>query len=305
MKLFQINKEIPEVSRIGLGCMRIPELQDEKKVQALVEGAMECGINFFDHADIYGAGKAEELFGNILTPSLRDKMVIQTKCAIHPGTSYDFSKEHILKSVDGSLKRLKTDYVDLLLLHRPDALMEPEEVAEAFDTLKKAGKVKAFGVSNHNTMQIELLNSACDNQICVNQIQYSVAHCPTIDAGLNVNVGSDAACDRDGSVIEYCRLKKITVQSWSPFQYGMFEGIFIGSEKYPELNKVLERLAEKYQVSVNAVAIAWILRHPAGIQAIVGSTNLKRVQDIVKASDVTLTRDEWYELYMSAGKILP
>lgn len=305
MKMFQINKEVAEVSRIGLGCMRIPELKAEKKVQELVEGAMECGINFFDHADIYGAGKAEELFGNILTPSLRDRMVIQTKCAIHPGTSYDFSKEHILKSVDGSLKRLKTDYVDLLLLHRPDALMEPEEVAEAFDTLKKAGKVKAFGVSNHNTMQIELLNSACNNQICVNQIQYSVAHCPTIDAGLNVNVGSDAGCDRDGSVIEYCRLKKMTVQAWSPFQYGMFEGIFIGSEKYPELNKVLERLAEKYQVSVNAVAIAWILRHPAGIQAIVGSTNLKRIQDIVKASDVTLTREEWYELYMSAGKILP
>lgn len=240
-----------------------------------------------------------------LTPELREKLVIQTKCAIHPGTSYDFSKEHILESVNGSLKRLKTEYVDLLLLHRPDALMQPEEVAEAFEILKREGKVKAFGVSNHNPMQIELLNSACDNQICVNQIQYSVAHCPTIDAGFNVNVGNDAGCSRDGSVIEYCRLKKITLQAWSPFQYGMFEGTFIGSPRFPELNDVLNRLADKYQVSVNAIAIAWILRHPAGIQAIVGSTKLQRVRDTAEAAGVELTRDEWYELYMSAGKNLP
>lgn len=305
MKMFKISPEVPEVSRIGLGCMRIPELENEKAVRTLIEGALECGINFFDHADIYGGGRAEELFGDALTPELREKLVIQTKCAIHPGTSYDFSKEHILESVNGSLKRLKTEYVDLLLLHRPDALMQPEEVAEAFEILKREGKVKAFGVSNHNPMQIELLNSACDNQICVNQIQYSVAHCPTIDAGFNVNVGNDAGCSRDGSVIEYCRLKKITLQAWSPFQYGMFEGTFIGSPRFPELNDVLNRLADKYQVSVNAIAIAWILRHPAGIQAIVGRTKLQRVRDTAEAAGVELTRDEWYELYMSAGKNLP
>lgn len=305
MKTFQIHEKVMDVSRIALGCMRILGLPGEKDVQTLVEGAMECGINFFDHADIYGAGKAEELFGKILTPSLREKMVIQTKCAIRPGICFDFSKEHILNSVDDSLKRLKTDYIDLLLLHRPDVLMEPEEVAEAFDVLEKAGKVKAFGVSNQKPLQMELLNHACSNKICVNQIQYSIAHCPTIDASLNANMGIGESCDRDGGIIDYCRLKKITIQAWSPFQYGMFEGIFIGNEKYPELNKVLERLAEKYQVSVNAVAIAWILRHPAGMQAIVGSTNLKRVQDIAKASDVTLTREEWYELYLSAGKKLP
>lgn len=305
MKMFQISDKIDSVSRIGIGCMRITGLPDEKAVRGLIEGALECGINFFDHADIYAGGEAEAIFGNALTSQLREKMVIQTKCAIHPGICYDFSKEYILNSVDGSLKRLKTDYVDTLLLHRPDALMEPEEVAEAFDILEKSGKVKAFGVSNHNPMQIELLNQYCGGKIRINQIQFSAAHCPTIDAGLNVNIHNDAGCDRDGGIIEYARLKKMTLQAWSPFQYGMFEGIFIGSEKYPELNKVLDRLAEKYQVTQNAIAVAWILRHPAGIQTIVGSTNLKRIQDISKASDVVLSREEWYEIYLAAGKMLP
>ena len=218
MKMFQISDKIDNVSR----------------------------INFFDHADIYAGGEAETLFGNALTPQLREKMVIQTKCAIRPGICYDFSKEYILNSVDGSLKRLKTDYVDILLLHRPDALMEPEEVAEAFEILEKSGKVKAFGVSNHNPMQIELLNQYCGGKICIDQIQFSAAHCPTIDAGLNVNIHNDAGCDRDGGIIEYARLKKMTLQAWSPFQYGMFEGIFIGNEKFPELNrKVTRREYEK------------------------------------------------------------
>ncbi len=305
MKTTKISDEFQEVSGIGLGCMRLPGLPGEKEVRELVEGAMELGINFFDHADIYGGGEAEAMFGRAVPGELREKMVIQTKCAIHPGCCYDFSKDHILASVDGSLKRLGTDYVDILLLHRPDALMEPEEVAEAFDILSASGKVKCFGVSNHNPMQIELLNSCCGGRIRVNQIQFSAAHCPTIDAGLNVNIQNDPGCNRDGSVIEYCRLKKIQLQAWSPFQYGMFEGIFIGSEKFPKLNGVLDRLAEKYGVTANAIAIAWILRHPAGIQAIVGSTNLKRLRDIAKASDVCLTREEWYEIYLSAGKMLP
>lgn len=266
---------------------------------------MEAGINFFDHADIYGGGEAEAEFGRIMTPQMRERIVVQTKCAIRPGICYDFSKEHILKAVDGSLKRLNTEYVDILLLHRPDALMEPEEVAEAFDTLKREGKVRCFGVSNHNPMQIELLNSCLSEPLKVNQIQFSAAHCPTIDGGLNVNIQNDAGCSRDGSLIEYCRLKKMTLQAWSPFRYGMFEGIFIGSEKFPELNRVLNRLAEKYQVTPNAIAVAWIMRHPAGIQTIVGSTNRERVQGICKASDIFLTREEWYEIYLSAGKKLP
>lgn len=305
MKMIKINETIPEVSAIGLGCMRLTGLESGKAVAELIDACMEAGINFFDHADIYAGGEAEAEFGKVLTPELRSKMVIQTKCAIRPGVCYDFSKEHILKSVDGSLQRLNTDYIDILLLHRPDALMEPEEVAEAFDTLKKAGKVRCFGVSNHNPMQIELLNSCLSEPLCVNQIQFSVAHCPTIDGGLNVNIHNDAGCNRDGSVIEYCRLKKMTVQAWSPFQYGMFEGVFFGNEKFPELNQVMNRLAEKYQVTPNAIAVAWIMRHPANIQTIVGSTSAKRVQDTCKASDVCLTRDEWYEMYLSAGKLLP
>ena len=199
-------------------------------------------------------GEAEAVFGEAAADIPREKMIIQTKCAIHPGTSYDFSKEHILKSVEGSLKRLKTDYVDVLLLHRPDTLMEPEEVAEAFETLEKQGKVRYFGVSNENAMQMELLNHYCGGRIVADQLQFSIAHCDIIDSGLNVNVHNDAGTNRDGGVLEYCRLKNITIQAWSPFQYGMFEGVFLGSEKFPELNKLIGELAEKYQVTDNAIA---------------------------------------------------
>lgn len=305
MKMLKIHDDLPEVSAIGLGCMRLAGLQDEKEVDALLDGCMEQGINFFDHADIYADGEAEAIFGRAMAGRDREKMVVQTKCAIRPGCCYDFSKEYIMTSVDGCLKRLHTDYIDILLLHRPDALMEPEEVAEAFRQLKKAGKVRCFGVSNQNPMQIELLNSCLDEPLCVNQLQFSIAHCPSIDAGLNVNIHNDAGCVREGSVIEYCRVKKIRLQAWSPFQYGMFEGVFIGDEKFPKLNEVMNRLADKYHVTPNAIAAAWIMRHPAGIQTIVGSVNMGRIKDICKACDVYLTREEWYELYLAAGKMLP
>lgn len=305
MKKINIGNGKIEAPEIGLGCMRITGLDNEKEIRALIDMAMEEGINFFDHADIYAGGQAEAAFGEAITQSLREKMILQTKCAIHPGTCYDFSKEHILRSADESLKRLKTDYIDILLLHRPDTLMEPEEVAEAFETLEKAGKVKYFGVSNQNSMQMELLNQSCGGRILIDQLQLSIAHCDIMDSGINVNIHNEAGANRDGSVLEYCRLKGITIQAWSPFQYGMFEGVFIGSEKYPELNRVMERMAEKYNVTPNAIAIAWILRHPAHIQAIVGTTNRQRLKDICKASDVCLTREEWYELYLAAGKLLP
>ena len=304
MKMLKINDNLPEVSAIGLGCMRLAGLQNEKEVGALLDACMELGINFFDHADIYADGEAEAVFGKALAGRDREKMVLQTKCAIRPGC-YDFSREYILKSVDESLKRLRTDHVDILLLHRPDTLMEPEEVAEAFRQLKKAGKVQNFGVSNHNPMQMELLGRCLDEPLCVNQIQFSIAHCPTIDAGLNVNIHNDAGCVRDGGVIEYCRLKKIRLQAWSPFQYGMFEGVFIGNEKFPKLNEVMDRLADKYSVTPNAIATAWIMRHPAGVQTIVGSVNRGRIRDICKACEVDLSREEWYELYLAAGKLLP
>ena len=305
MKMLQINDQLPQVSAIGLGCMRLTGLQDDKAAAALVDACLEEGINFFDHADIYAGGEAAAVFGRLLAGRDREKMVIQTKCAIRPGCCYDFSREHILSSVEASLRRLKTEYIDILLLHRPDALMEPEEVAEAFRLLKKEGKLRSFGVSNHNPMQIKLLNSCLDEPVCVNQIQFSIAHCPAIDAGFNVNIHNDAGCVREGGVIEYCRLHKIRLQAWSPFQHGMFEGVFIGNEKFTALNAVIDRLADKYGVTANAVATAWILRHPAGIQTIVGSVNLVRVKDICKASGVDLTREEWYELYLAAGKQLP
>lgn len=298
------NGEI-QGSEIALGCMRIAQMNIEE-VESLIKTSMDCGINFFDHADIYGKGKSEEVFGHVLLkePSLREKMILQTKCGIRPGF-YDFSKEHIVASVEESLKKLKTDYVDVLLLHRPDTLMEPEEVAEAFSKLHKDGKVKHFGVSNHNPMQIELLNKYLDNKLVINQLQFSIMHTGIIDNGLNVNMKIDPSIDRDGSILEYCRLKDITIQAWSPFQYGFFEGVFLDNEKFPELNKKINEIAEKNGVSNTAIAVAWILRHPARIQTIIGTTNKKRIQDIAKASEVEITRQEWYEIYRAAGNKLP
>lgn len=305
MKSISLGNGVLEAPEIGLGCMRITELGSVKAVRELIDTAMDCGINFFDHANIYAKGEAERIFGEAMSPSLRERMIIQSKCGIRPGICYDFSKQHILESADTSLKRLKTDYIDIFLLHRPDTLMEPEEVAEAFDTLERQGKVRFFGVSNQNAAQIELLNHYCGNRIIVDQLQFSIAHCDIIDSGLNVNVHNDAGVVRDGGILEYCRLKRITIQAWSPFQYGMFEGVFVDSDKFPELNRLLRELADKYHVSRNAIAVAWILRHPARIQTIVGSTNRQRIAEISQASDVALTREEWYALYMAAGKQLP
>lgn len=294
-----------KVSEIGLGCMRIAKL-DKNTVNSLINTALDCGINFFDHADIYGAGKSEEIFNEAisLTPSLREKIIIQSKCSIRSGM-YDFSKDYIINSVDGILKRLNTEYLDILLLHRPDTLMEPEEVNEAFEKLYKEGKVRNFGVSNHNAMQIELLNKYLTNKVTINQLQFSIMHTGIIDSGINVNMKNSSSIDRDGSILEYCRLKDINIQAWSPYQYGFFEGTFIDNPKFPELNKKLAEIADKYNVSKTAIATAWILRHPAKIQTIVGTTNKNRLRDICTASNVNLTRQEWYEIYLSAGNMLP
>ena len=305
MKTITLNNTNLSIPEIGMGCMRIVELENADAVKGWVDTALEHGINFFDHADIYGKGRCEELFGQVLTPSLREKIILQSKCSIRPGIAFDFSKEHILNSVDGILKRLNTEYLDILLLHRPDTLMEPEEVADAFRILKENGKVRHFGVSNQTPMQMELLSKYCDEPLLINQLQLSIAHCPMINSGINANMYNDSGINRDGGVLEYCRLKDITIQAWSPFQYGMFEGIFLGNEKFAELNKVIDDLAEKYNVTNSAIAVAWILRHPAGIQTIVGTTNKDRIAQISKASEIRLTREEWYALYMAAGNKLP
>lgn len=305
MKNIKIANGELEASEIVLGCMRISEM-DKQEVSNLVNTALEEGINLFDHADIYGKGKSEEVFGDVIkmNPSIREKMLIQTKCGIRPGF-FDYSKEHIINSVEQSLKRLKTDYVDALLLHRPDTLMEPEEVSEAFELLHKSGKVRHFGVSNHNPMQIELLNKYLKNKVTMNQLQFSIMHTGMIDSGLNVNMKINPSIDRDGSILEYCRLKDITIQAWSPFQYGFFDGVFLDNDKFPEVNKKINEIAELKGVSNNAIATAWILRHPAKMQTVVGTTNAARLKEICKASGVELTRQEWYEIYRAAGNELP
>ena len=305
MKRIKIANSDLNVSEISLGCMRIAEMS-QPEIARLIHTALEEGIDFFDHADIYGGGQSEEKFSAALdmNPTLREQMVLQTKCGIRRGF-FDFSKEHILNAVDGSLKRLRTDYVDVLLLHRPDALVEPEEVAEAFTILESSGKVRYFGVSNQNPMQIELLSKYLKQKILFNQLQFSITNTGMIDAGINVNMEIDPSIDRDGGILDYCRLKEITIQPWSPFQYGFFEGVFLDNDKFPELNAALNTLAAAKGVTNSAIAIAWILRHPAQMQPIVGTTRPERVKEICKASDIKLSRQEWYEIYRAAGNTLP
>jgi predicted oxidoreductase len=305
MKKINIGNGQINASEISLGCMRIAEMS-EKEAAELINTALEEGIDFYDHADIYGGGKSEEVFAKALETCniKRENLMIQTKCGIRQGY-FDFSKEHILNAVDGSLKRLKTDYIDVLLLHRPDTLVEPEEVAEAFDSLHTSGKVRYFGVSNQDPMQIELLSKYLKNKIIINQLQLSITNTGMIDSGLNVNMQISPSIDRDGSILEYCRLKDITIQPWSPFQYGFFEGVFLDNPKFPELNKKIDEIAAAKGVANTAIAIAWLLRHPAKMQPIVGTTNVKRLKDICKASQVELTRPEWYEIYRAAGNKLP
>ena len=305
MKNINIGNSGVIASEISLGCMRIADMS-KKEANLLINTALDEGITLFDHADIYGQGKSEEVFADAIdmNPSIREKIIIQSKCGIRPGF-FDFSKEHILNSVDGILKRLKTNYLDILLLHRPDTLMEPEEVAEAFEILSNSGKVKKFGVSNQNPMQIQLLNKFLKDNIIANQLQLSLTNTGMIDSGLNVNMEIAPSIDRDGSVLEFCRLNDITIQPWSPFQHGFFEGVFLNNPKFKELNDKIEEFAKKYNVTKEAIAIAWILRHPAKMQPIVGTTNRDRIKAICKASDIVLSREEWYELYRAAGNKLP
>ena len=304
MKNIKMGGIIP-TSAVSLGCMRMSGLSDER-VDAIMDCAFENGINYFDHADIYGGGHSEYLFGQYLKrhPEARDKMVLQTKCAIRPG-QYDFSKEHILEAVEGSLSRLGVDYVDALLLHRPDTLMEPEEVAEAFDLLHSQGKVRYFGVSNHNWMQMELLKTAVKQPLIANQLQFSITESGMVTSGMNVNMKNAESVMHDGGLLEYCRLKNITIQTWSPFLYGFFSGRFVDNDKFPELNQKLAEIGEKYGLSKTGVAAAWILRHPANMQLIAGTMNPAHLKEICDASNVTLTRKEWYEIYCAAGHCLP
>ncbi|HEN0528435.1 TPA: aldo/keto reductase [Streptococcus agalactiae] len=294
-----------QATRIALGCMRMSDLKG-KQAEEVVGTALDLGINFFDHADIYRGGLSELRFRDAIKHLNvnRDKMIIQSKCGIREGY-FDFSKEYILSSVDGILERLGTEYLDFLILHRPDVLVEPEEVAEAFTKLRAEGKVKHFGVSNQNRFQMELLQSYLDEPLAVNQLQLSPAHTPMFDAGLNVNMLNKASIEHDDGIVDYCRLKRVTIQAWSPFQIDLSRGLFVNHPDYKELNETIAKLAKNYNVSSEAIVIAWILRHPAKMQAIVGSMNPSRLKAIDKANDIALTRKEWYDIYRSAGNILP
>lgn len=291
---------------VVVGCMRFAD-KNCSEMQNFIHKALGQGAYYFDHADIYGGGQCETIFGEALSKDKsikREDLFLQSKCGIRQGF-FDFSKEYIISSVDGILKRLQTDYLDVLLLHRPDALVEPEEVAAAFDELYQKGKVLNFGVSNHKPMQIKLLKKYVKQPLIINQLQFSIPVSNMIANGLEVNMTSDCAADRDGSVLDYSRLNDMTIQAWSPFQMPNWQGCFIESEKYPELNKVLGDLSQKYQVSKTTVAAAWILRHPAKMQIVTGTASENRLSEIIAAEKVELSREEWYKLYLSAGHFLP
>ena len=308
MRYITLGQDDKELSEIVLGMMRIKD-KSVKEVEELVETALSVGINAFDLADIYGRGRCEELLGLVLKnrPDLREKMWIQSKCGIRieEFTYFDFSKDYIIKSVDGILQRLKIDHLDSLLLHRPDALMESDQVAEAFDLLYKQGKVRDFGVSNQNPMMMELLKKDVKQPLAVNQLQLSAAFTPGFESGFHVNMEDSQAAMRDGSIFEYCKLHDVVIQAWSVLQFGYFKGNFVGNEKFQALNQVLDRLAIKYGVTSSTIAISWILRYPAKMQAVVGTTNPKHLREVIQAANVSLTRKEWYEIYLAAGNNLP
>ena len=308
MRYITLGQDDKELSEIVLGMMRIKD-KSVKEVEELVETALSVGINAFDLADIYGRGRCEELLGLVLKnrPDLREKMWIQSKCGIRieEFTYFDFSKDYIIKSVDGILQRLKIDHLDSLLLHRPDALMESDQVAEAFDLLYKQGKVRNFGVSNQNPMMMELLKKDVKQPLAVNQLQLSAAFTPGFESGFHVNMEDSQAAMRDGSIFEYCKLHDVVIQAWSVLQFGYFKGNFVGNEKFQALNQVLDRLAIKYGVTSSTIAISWILRYPAKMQAVVGTTNPKHLREASQATNFNLTRKEWYEIYLAAGNNLP
>lgn len=317
MKKVKIGSTNWEVSAAALGIMRMDALSPDDAAKTL-STAFDNGINFIDSADIYGGGKSEEVFGEAFkkTGLSRDQVYIQSKGGIYrdstpthdgyvAGRRYDFSKKHLIEAVDGILKRMQIDYLDSFLLHRPDALMDPSEIAEAFDELQANGKVRHFGVSNFNPMQFEMLQKCLSQKLLINQLQFSAAHTGMVDFGIHTNMTDDRSIDHDGGLLEFSRMNGTTIQTWSPFQYGQIAGTFINNDKFPELNNELQYLADKYHVSKNAVALAWILKMPANMQVIIGTMNPSHVSDSAAGVDVELTNQEWYDVYFAAGNDLP
>jgi predicted oxidoreductase len=311
MKTFNLPGTDLTVPAVVTGMMRIQEKTDVE-VRALFDTSLAAGINFFDHADIYGNGAAhgcEVRFAEALglTSSQRSEIILQTKAGIvKDGPYFDFSYAHLIEAVNGSLAALGTDYIDILLLHRPDALAEPEEVARAFEELSTTGKVRNFGVSNHTPGQIELLKRYVRQPLVANQVQLSITHAPIIAQGVAMNMSSlEQSISRDVGILDYCRLHDITIQAWSPFQAGFFTGVFLGHPDFPELNAVIDRLAATYEVPAEAIATAWLTRHPAQLQVVLGTTSPERVTAAARGADIVLSRPEWYELYRAAGHLVP
>ncbi len=308
MQYLNIANGPQHASDIILGCMRMPALS-AADAAAMIRTAWDNGVNFFDHATCYGDGEAEQRFGDAFpsTGLKRGDLILQSKCGLHfDRQEFDWSRDDIISSAEDSLRRLQTDYLDVLLLHRPDLLFEPEQVAEAFEALASSGKVRYFGVSNVTPGQLQLLKKYVRQPLVINQLQFSLDQTQLIDTGLYLNnLTTDRSCDRDHGVLDYCRLHDITIQAWSPLQFGMFKGCFVDHPDFPELNKVLQELADQYGVSKTAIAIAWILRHPARMQAIAGTMNAGHLRDICAASGVRLSHQEWYRLYLASGKFLP
>ncbi|HEY4225773.1 MAG TPA: aldo/keto reductase [Pseudolysinimonas sp.] len=308
MKTFTPPQTALDASDVILGLMRISEL-DDGEIRALVAAARDAGINYFDHADVYGGDHGcERRFGDAITfsPAERESVIIQSKVGIRNGF-WDFSKEHILESVDASLAALRVDHLDVLLLHRPDTLMEPDDIAAAFDALEAAGKVRNFGVSNQTPGQVELLKRSVRQPLAFNQVQLSITHAPLIAQGVAANMaGLDQSIDRDNGILDYARLHDMTLQAWSPFQKGFFDGVFLGDrENFAELNDALDEIAAAHGVTPTGIAVAWITRHPARMQVVLGTTKPERVTESAAGSDVVLSREEWYRLFTAAGHLLP
>ena len=308
MKTINVVKGPQNVPTIIQGCMRMPALSVAESAK-VIRNAYDLGVTFFDHATCYGNGEAEQRFGDAFpqTGLKREDVFLQGKVGLcFERNEFDCTKENILESVDDSLRRLGTDYLDSVLLHRPDVIFEPEEVAEAFQKLSDSGKVKYFGVSNLMPMQIELLKKYVRQPLVFNQVQLSLEQSQLIDQALYMNnKTTEFSINRDGSLLDYCRLNDITIQAWSPLQYGMFKGTFVDHPDFPELNRALGEIGEREGVSKTAVAIAWILRHPAKMQAIAGTMNPDHLRDLCDAARVNLSHHDWYRLYLAAGKYLP
>ncbi|KZN48510.1 aldo/keto reductase [Pseudoalteromonas luteoviolacea] len=319
--ILPIQKYFPTVGPIAYGCMGLggqgPHLTSADVMQAhsVIDCALESNISFFDHADIYRDGRAEQVFGKVLSerPDLRAKMVIQSKCGIRKKNDeqvgrYDFSSEWVKHSVDGILSRLNIEYLDVLMLHRPDPLMQIDELAEQISRLKRQGKINHIAVSNMNLHQMSFLQSALNMPIISNQIEMSLAKLDWLNDGVMVGSQGNHLVDFVSGTLEYCQQHEIQLQAWGSMAKGQFseQGLYSDELRVRKTSQLVKKLAHKYHVSVEAIVLAFVLRHPAKVQPVIGTTQEIRIKNAVEAIDVCLEREDWYNLYVSSrGNPLP